>query len=123
MAKILVVDDERGYLDLLELILKTDGHEVETSVTGVDAVEVGRRWHPHLLLADWKLKDSLCGLDVAKILHGENPDLVTIVMTGYSASMLRSQARDIQNLHVIEKPFDTDALRGLIEKVLDSRRN
>lgn len=121
MAKILVVDDEPGYLELLDLVLKADGHEVETSQAGKKAIEIGQHWYPDLLLADWRLKDDLCGLDVARALYADNHRLVTIIITGYSAVMLRSQAQDIQNLYVLEKPFDTDSLRDVIRDVMGQK--
>lgn len=121
MAKILVIDDESGYLELLGMILRLEGHDVRTTDSPAEAIEIGCAFRPDVLLTDWKLKSDLCGVDVARKLVEANQQLVTIMMTGYSSGMLRKQAPDLPNLHVLEKPFDTDILRDMIHEAIEAR--
>ena len=120
MAKILVVDDEPGYLEHISEILEADGHEVATAETGVTAVELGQRSCPDVLLADWKLKDRLSGLDVARTLQTINPRLATIMMTGYSAGHMATEAQGVKDMRVLEKPFDADAVRDGVREALQA---
>lgn len=116
MAKVLIVDDEPGYLELLRSILTRDGHEVATAETGESAVEVGQGACPDVLLADWRLQGSLSGLDVARKLQTHNPALATIIMTGYSRAQIVAEGQDVKNLRILEKPFGLAKVRGLIRE-------
>ncbi len=88
MARILVVDDEAGYQSSLRAILTAEGYEVETAGSGRDAIEASQQSRPDVLIADWKLKDRLSGLDVARALRATSPRLPMIIITGYSIDQL-----------------------------------
>lgn len=116
MSKILVIDDEPGYLLNLRMILEGDGHQVETAETGDSALEIGGRFVPDVLLTDWKLKGRLTGLDVARKLRTGNARLVTIVMTGYLAESLNGDTADFPNLRILEKPFHSEAVKAVVRQ-------
>ena len=119
MAKILVIDDEPVYLSLLTSVLKRDGHEVTTAETGENAVELGRTTCPDVLLADWAMKSGMSGLDAARALRKANSRLGIIIMTGYSAADMGSEASDLEGLAVLRKPFDGDTVRRLVREAAD----
>lgn len=121
MAKILVVDDEPAYLELLRPILEADGHEVATAATGESAVEIGQGTCFDVLLVDWLLKDGLSGLDVARRLQADRPGLAIIIMTGYSGAEIAAQARDVKGLRILEKPFGSDKVRSLVREAAGHR--
>lgn len=116
MKRILVVDDEAGYRNTLKVILTAEGYEVETAGSGRDAIEASPQSRPDVLIADWKLKDRLSGLDVVRAIQATNPRLPTIIITGYSVDQLKAEARDIEDMQVLEKPFGAD---GLLEVIRD----
>ncbi len=116
MAKILVVDDEPVYLQHLCLILTADGHEVDTAETGEGAVKAGRRSNPQVLITDWKLKDGLSGLEVAKALQATNPTLATIIMTGYPVAQMGPEAEGVKGMQILEKPFGARVVREMIRE-------
>jgi excisionase family DNA binding protein len=56
--RILVVDDDRAILDLLEDVLTRDGRfEVRTATTGYDAGMLTESFKPHLIILDYMLPD------------------------------------------------------------------
>ncbi len=118
MARILVVDDEAGYRRTLRDILVEEGYEVETAEKGEDAIEASQRSSPDVLITDWKLKDRLSGLDVARALRAGDPRLATIIITGYSIEQLKAEASGMEDLRMLEKPFGADDLLALIRDLI-----
>jgi len=106
MTRVLVVDDEQTYCDSLGALLTAEGFDVKTARTADSALETGRRFIPDLLVADWMLGGELSGLDVARALQVEAPDLRTILITGYLESDLARQSHSDEIIHVLEKPFE-----------------
>ncbi|UCG32826.1 MAG: response regulator [Phycisphaerales bacterium] len=106
MSKVLVVDDEPGYCRHLELLLSRDGHEVESATNGRDAMDIAQRFRPDVLVADWMLCDTQCGLDLARSLRQLNPRLATIIITGYYAPDLQASTEEALVHAFIQKPFE-----------------
>jgi DNA-binding NtrC family response regulator len=119
MKKILIVDDEPSYRDSLELILSHEDYQVRTAADGPAALESGDGFGPDVLIADWMLRGSMNGLEVAKTLLESNPDMRTIVITGYSTPRLESQAGEIEGTEVLTKPFGVDQLLDAVERALN----
>lgn len=116
MAKVLVVDDEPELLRHLCAIIEEEGHEVRTAETGASAVRIGQTFRPKVLLADWKLKGDMSGLDVAKVLHAEDSSLATILMTGCAAADLQSQVAGLPFVCTLEKPFGIDIVQEMVDR-------
>ncbi len=53
--RVLVVEDDRAMLVLLEAMLKAAGHEVLTARDGAEAMRVVEAEHPQLVITGWKL--------------------------------------------------------------------
>jgi CheY-like chemotaxis protein len=118
MAKVLVVDDEHRYRELIGRILAADGHQSATASSGREALDVGTRYRPDVLVTDWMLKDDIHGLHVINALHAVLPDLRTIMMTGFPAADLRSGA-DKAGVHAfLEKPFDAQCVQTAVRDVV-----
>ena len=77
MAKVLLVEDERGLAGLIRSHLEADGHTVEQAFDGVAAVEMARTLLPDLLILDWMLP-GLDGLSVCREIRRRQ--LMPIVM-------------------------------------------
>ena len=105
VAKILIVDDEVDSTDLLSLFLGRQGHEVSVASKGRQAIELGRQWQPDVLLVDFFLLDDVHGVEVARALREDNPELDVIVVSGMPAEDIRARAGDLE-FHVMLKPLD-----------------
>lgn len=57
MAKILVIDDNLDICNLLKRFLTKKGHEVETTMSGSNGLELVKRNSFDLILCDFKLRD------------------------------------------------------------------
>ncbi len=119
MTKIFVVDDEPSYRDSLDLILSFADYEVRTAADAVTALEVADSFLPDVLIVDWTLRGNMNGFDVAKALLESNPDMKTIVITGYATPRLIAQVEAIEGAEVLAKPFGADEILAAVERAVD----
>jgi CheY-like chemotaxis protein len=114
MIKVLVVDDERDYCEHLSLCLASEGCLVRTATTGSEAIEVGARYRPDVLIADYILQNHVHGLHVAETLRTVHPSLRTILITGFGTRDVQKDARDTPVLDYIEKPFEPSRIQQAV---------
>lgn len=81
-ATLLIVDDDRAFLNRLARAMEARGFTVETADAVGDGIAAVRRKAPAFAVVDMRLEDGN-GLDVIEALHGVRPDARGIVLTGY----------------------------------------
>jgi two-component system CheB/CheR fusion protein len=120
IGSILIIDDDPVVCDLLEIVLKDEGHRVATASDGIVAMELLARGtvRPDLILADYNLPNGMNGLDLSmklrEQLHREVP---VIILTGdISTGTLRDIAR--RNLVQLNKPVRPGELTDVIQRLL-----
>lgn len=118
MARILVVDDEEAYRHNLDFTFSGDGHEVRAAASGREAIDVGCRFHPDVLLTDWMLKDDIHGLHVAHALRSLDPKMRAILMTGFPSSDLREEAKRCGVFTFLQKPFELATVRTAVDQAV-----
>jgi two-component system CheB/CheR fusion protein len=117
---ILVVEDDPELRELLELLLKDEGHNVVTAPDGVAALEMVTRGtiHPDFILADYNLPNGLNGLQAtAKLQEKLHRKIPAIILTGdISTGTLRDIAR--QDCVQLNKPVKLKELMQAIQSLL-----
>lgn len=121
--RLLIADDEERYRTYLRASLAERGHEVTTVDTGRTAIDHGIRLRPAVLVADWMLKDHIHGLHVSEALRCVNPDLQTILITGFASSDLKDEARSAGVAGFLEKPFELDEIVEALDGLRLARRS
>ncbi len=106
MAKVLIVDDDAVFCDLLKRVLTHEGHSVHNSCKADEALAIGASFKPDVLIADWLLQDDLGGLDVALALQKQRPGLRVMFMTGLPIQVINQSIAGLDVLRVYEKPLD-----------------
>ena len=117
MEKILVVDDDAGFLKLLSTILEGEGYGVETAGSVADALSAGERTHFSLVLTDLRLPDG----DGIGILRewSERENTPFIVITAFATVSSAVEAMKSGAVDYLTKPLESpDQLRLLIRKTL-----
>lgn len=119
---ILIVEDDPGVRDIVEILLKDEGHQIATAPDGFDALELIAQqsiW-PDLLLADYNLPKGMDGLHLAAQLRRQlHRDIPVIILTGdISTGTLRDIAgHDCLQLNKPVKPKElTQAIQHLLTK-------
>jgi len=113
MVRVLVVDDERDFTDLLSERLRTRGMEVETAYNGQEALDVARTFAPEVVVLDITMP-GMSGLETMEALRGEKPAPEVILLTadttlGTAVAGMKGGARDY-----LTKPTDIDTLVSAI---------
>lgn len=115
-AKILVVDDEKGIVDLLRKFLATEGFAVEAAYDGPSAVDSAFRSPPDLVLLDVMLP-GLDGLEVLKKLR-EKTDVPVIMLTARADEVDRVLGLGLGADDYVTKPFSLRELALRIKAIL-----
>ncbi|MBU2490170.1 MAG: sigma-54 dependent transcriptional regulator [Proteobacteria bacterium] len=118
--KILVVDDEPGMRDFLEVMLCRKGYEVSTAADGKDALGLLDEKPWDLLLCDIRLGD-ISGLEVLRRAKKLQPSPVVIMISAYSSTETAVAAMNEGAYDYIPKPFDNEELKATIEHALVHR--
>jgi len=120
--KILIIDDEPMVLDLCRRILTAEGYRAVTAENGWEGIERLRaEGDVDLVLTDIKMP-GLDGLETIQILRESRPDLVTVVMTGFSTMDLALQAIKLGVDEFVVKPFTPPELSLAISRALEKVR-
>lgn len=119
-GKILIVDDDRVTLTMLEMILSRHGYQILSAKDGEEGWDLASKEKPDVVISDM-LIPKIHGLDLcAKIKQDPQlKDIKVILMTAvYKGAAFQFDARDSGADHFIEKPIDTNALLVELEKLL-----
>lgn len=118
MAKVLIADDDELMTEVLEAFLTDCGHEVQCAITGSDALDLGEKDRPDVLICDFSLPE-LDGPEVARRLQTQTPDLRVFVASGHSDRLVRAQSDGVNHLQVLTKPVDLGALEDSLRAALN----
>ena len=113
---ILVVDDERDTLDLIDLTLRTAGYEIHVASSGTECLEMMRRNQYDIVLLDIMMPD-MTGYEVLQTLKGEMEDLPPIVyLTAKSLPEDRAHGMALGATDFLIKPVTRGSLLDTIKR-------
>ncbi|HSB18309.1 MAG TPA: sigma-54 dependent transcriptional regulator [Bryobacteraceae bacterium] len=122
MERILVIDDDPGFRNLLETILVGEGYGVENAGSVAEAVRAGGRRNYDLVVADMKLPDG-DGLAVLRWWMENMPETPVIMITAFGTIASAVEAMKLGAVDYLGKPLSSpDELRLLVRKALDQRQ-
>ena len=116
-GKILVIDDEDIVLKSCHRALTPEGYDVKIAKSGVEGLKMLENELFHVALIDVKMPD-MDGMEVLKKIKERWPDVVVIIITGYSAIATAVSSIKLGAFDYIEKPFTPDGILSVIKKAL-----
>src|SRR4030066_852723 len=120
-SKILIIDDEEVVLDSCTQILKGGNHQIATAMGGDLGLKLIRDFQPDLVFIDLKMP-GISGFEVLEKIHGLDPTIVTLVITGYATVDSAVEAMKNGAYDFLPKPFTPDEFRLITQRGLDKRR-
>jgi two-component system response regulator RegA len=104
---LLIVEDDKAFLDRLARAMEARGFIVRTSDTVADGLAQIARSAPAFAVVDLRLGDGN-GLDVVSALKRQRPDARAIVLTGYGNIATAVTAVKLGAVDYLAKPADAD---------------
>ncbi|HMD32698.1 MAG TPA: sigma-54 dependent transcriptional regulator, partial [Candidatus Acidoferrales bacterium] len=120
-ASILVVDDETEIREGLELLLTTEGYEVDPAETAREGFERLEAKPYDLILLDVSLPDRN-GIELLRELRQRDPHAVVIMITAYGSIDMARAAFKNGALDYITKPWSNDELLAQVAQAVEGRR-
>jgi len=118
-VRILIVDDEPSMREMLRIVLRRDGYDVQLADSGREAITQLRQNNFDLLLSDIKMPD-VSGVDVLRVAKEINRDVVAFMMTAYASTSTAVEAMRLGAVDYFTKPFSMDELRLKIRQHFES---
>jgi two-component system cell cycle response regulator CpdR len=117
VRQILVVDDEPAVCDAIKMMLKFDGHEVQTANGSKAALFLLEQGKFDLIIMDYSMP-GMKGDELAAVIKQRLPHQPIIMITAY-AEMLKSSSDPLPGVDfILSKPFSLADLREAIAGVL-----
>jgi DNA-binding response OmpR family regulator len=121
-AKILVIDDEEGFINLIACYLRDTGYEIIGAREGIAGLQQARRHSPDIIFVDLGLPD-VDGFLACKILRKQASTLVQIVLvTALASEIAQDDTLASGADHFLTKPFSREDLTNCVEKALQARK-
>ena len=106
---LIIVDDDRSFLQRLVRAMETRGFEVRFAHSVVEGIDLIRQKPPAFAIVDMRLEDGN-GLDVLAELGRVKPDARAIILTGYGNIATAVTAVKLGAVDYLAKPADADEI-------------
>jgi DNA-binding NtrC family response regulator len=116
-TRVLLVDDERDFLDIMAERIRARGMTVTTATSAEEAAKMVKMGSYDTVIMDFMMP-AMDGFKALKLLKDIQPEIQVILLTGDATADKCSEALRLGALDVIEKPAD---LNLLIQKIKDAR--
>jgi two-component system response regulator HydG len=117
---VLVVDDESGILQSLEILLRSNGFTPLLAHGGKQGLEMLGQSNPDIILTDIRMP-AVSGVEILAAARAEQPDVPVILMTAQATLQSAMQAVNEGAFYYIQKPFRNDELLAIIRRASEHR--
>ena len=118
---VLIIDDEEVLQDVLTVLLRKEGHNTISAMTGEEGLDLLQREDVDLVLLDLMLP-GMSGMQVLKEVRRRYPDIVVVMITAFSSIESAIEAMREGAFHYIPKPFKNEEVLLTLRKGLEQRR-
>jgi DNA-binding NtrC family response regulator len=118
-SKILVVDDEEGARDALQVILE-DEFDVTTAASGTDALDLCHHTHFDLIFLDVSMPE-IDGIETLKRLKALSEPTDVVMISASDRAQMAVKSIKLGAYDYITKPFEPDDILSAVERVLEKQ--
>lgn len=116
MTKIMLVDDDRTTVKLLQTLLELDGFEISVAGRGADVMGIALASTPQLFMIDYHLSD-MDGVEVIRELR-ESPQFANTPIVMTSGLDVEDEALEAGANTFLVKPFEPEELPALFNDLI-----
>lgn len=113
--KVLLIDDEKEFLDTLSERMQVRGMNVNTAENADAAVTAMDGGDYDAIVLDLQMP-GMNGIELLKVIKGTHPDMQVILLSGQATLEAGIEAMKLGAMDFMEKPADIDALTEKIRK-------
>ena len=117
---VLVVDDESGILQTLEILLRAEGFDVHTAHGGKAALDKIPQLTPDIIISDVRMP-NVGGVEVLNAAREHDAEVPVILMTAQATLQTAMQAVNAGAFYYIQKPFRNDELLAILKRAAEHR--
>ncbi len=121
MPNLLIVDDEKGYREVLSAVFEAEGYDVSTAVHGRAAVAHLRKNPIDLIVSDVRMPD-MDGIEMLKKVREVDTDVGIVMMTAFGTIATAREAFKQGADDFIQKPFNNEELKVIVRRSLERRK-
>lgn len=120
MAKILIIDDEKGVCEEFSAVLREENHQVDTALNGEEGLKKVESNQYDIIFLD-VLMPKMEGREALEKIKkiSETP---VVIMSGYLPSHKEKEVIKAGALASLKKPLDLSQVFGLIEKAMETKK-
>jgi DNA-binding NtrC family response regulator len=112
--KVLLVDDEKEFIDILSERMIARDLDVRTATSAAEALAIAGEENFDAIVLDLMMP-GMDGIQALKAIKASHPDLQVILLTGHGSLEKGIEAMKLGAMDFMEKPADIDALTEKIK--------
>ncbi|MCD4715304.1 MAG: response regulator [Desulfobacterales bacterium] len=120
--KVLLVDDEVGFADILAKRLNKRNMDVTPVYTGTEAVQIIRKQDFDVAVLDLKMED-MDGIEVLKIFKKAYPEMAVIMLTGHGSEQAAKEGIEFGAFDYLTKPCELEDLLAKIREAYSKKEH
>jgi len=113
--KVLLIDDEKEFIDTLAERMRNRGMDVETVTSPKKALQLVEEGSFDAVVLDLQMPE-MDGLEALRILKEKRPEIQVILLTGHATVEKGIEAMKLGAMDLVEKPADLSVLTEKIQK-------
>jgi len=118
--KVLLVDDEEGYVNVLAKRMTKRQVEVSIALGGSEAIQTLRKKDFDVAVVDLKMED-IDGIEVLKIFKKMDPELPVVMLTGHGSEKAARDGLALGAFDYLTKPCDLEDLLATISRAAERK--
>jgi DNA-binding NtrC family response regulator len=119
--KLLLVDDEEGYVNVLSNRMARRNIEVTKALSGTIGIQALRKEDFDVAVVDLKMED-MDGIEVLKVFKKMVPAMPVIMLTGHGSEQAAREGMESGAFDYLIKPCDLEELVEKIREAVKARR-
>jgi DNA-binding response OmpR family regulator len=113
--RLLLVDDEEGYVQVLAKRLGKRNIHVTSALSGSEGIQTLRRQDFDVAVLDLKMED-MDGIEVLRVFKRMDPNMPVIMLTGHGSEKAAREGLELGAFDYLTKPCDLEELVGKIRE-------
>ena len=113
--KVLIIDDDPSIRNMLSIVLKSEGYEVDAVESAIMALKKLKKEIFDLIISDIKMPE-ISGIELLRKVKSIDGEIPVIMITGFASTNDAVEAMKLGAEDYIIKPFNLDELKIIINK-------